>query len=126
MNRWVNTRAGNIDIDGGTPRKRLTGELETCPRLQSGVLLPNGDVALCCMDWGLQHVIGNLLTMDYEMLLESDEYKRVLRGYVDESVDILCRYCEVAQTKAEARRDTALRNLQALRAELLTSEGLPG
>jgi hypothetical protein len=28
-------------------------------------LLPNGDVSLCCMDFGLSHILGNLLTENY-------------------------------------------------------------
>ncbi len=29
------------------------------------VLLPNGDVSICCMDYGLWHVLGNLSVDDY-------------------------------------------------------------
>jgi len=29
------------------------------------VLLPNGDLQMCCMDFGLNHKIGNLLTESY-------------------------------------------------------------
>ncbi len=32
------------------------------------VLLPNGDVQLCCMDFGLWHKIGNLFEDDYEKI----------------------------------------------------------
>jgi hypothetical protein len=31
-------------------------------------LLPNGDVQLCCMDFGLEHTLGNLLTEDYRAI----------------------------------------------------------
>lgn len=102
-NRWVLTRAGNIEIKGKAPPKRLVGELELCPRLKTNALLPNGDVVLCCMDWSLQHVIGNLLEMDYEELFESAEYKRVLSGYQDDRIEMLCRYCEIARTKKESQ-----------------------
>jgi len=29
-------------------------------RIFRNVLLPNGDVVLCCMDYGLDHILGNL------------------------------------------------------------------
>jgi len=101
-NRWVLTRAGNIEIDGKATRKRLEGELVMCSRLYNNVLLPNGDVALCCMDWSLKHLLGNLFDSDYENLFEGDEFKKVLRGYTDDRIDILCRHCEIAKTKKDA------------------------
>lgn len=114
-NRWVLTRAGNIKIDGVLSRERLKGELEMCPRIRDSVLLPNGDVALCCMDWSLKHVIGNLMESDYRSLFKSNEYKRVLRGYSDDSEDILCRYCEIAQTKKDALLKPAMKAWKALK-----------
>ncbi len=114
-NRWVLTRAGNIQIEGKTDRERLKGELAPCYRLYNNVLLPNGDVALCCMDWSLKHIIGNLLDADYDSLHKSDEFKRVLRGYTDESEDILCRYCEIAETKKDVLLKPAIKAWQALK-----------
>jgi len=35
-------------------------------KLYHNVVLPNGDVSLCCMDYGLKHIIGNLYEQDYE------------------------------------------------------------
>ena len=35
-------------------------------RLYHNVCLPNGDVSLCCMDYGLKYIIGNLLTQEYD------------------------------------------------------------
>ncbi|MXO55590.1 radical SAM/SPASM domain-containing protein [Pontixanthobacter gangjinensis] len=102
-NRWILTRAGNIDIDGVAPPVRLTGELALCPRLYENVLLPSGDIALCCMDWDLKHVIGNLLETEYENLFTGPQFKEVLRAYSDDSMDILCRTCEVARTKKDVR-----------------------
>ncbi len=102
-NRWIITRAGNIEIEGIPSRKKLTCDLLKCYRLNMNVLLPNGDVALCCMDWGLNHIIGNLLNMDYDMLFQTDEYNKIIRGYSDETLNILCRYCEIAKPKSSSR-----------------------
>jgi radical SAM protein with 4Fe4S-binding SPASM domain len=64
--------------------------------IKINVLLPNGDVQLCCMDYGLEHKIGNLLTMSYNDLFTSDEYRRIESGLEDDSIDILCRTCKEA------------------------------
>jgi len=46
------------------------------------------------MDYGLKHVLGNLISGDYNSLFRSAEFLRVKKGLRDESLDILCRYCE--------------------------------
>lgn len=90
------SRAGNV------PRltiQRKEGKLKcsVCgPRLNHNVLLPNGDVTLCCMDYGLDHILGNLSRQSYESLFEGDAYLTVMRGLSDESVDTRCRHCEVS------------------------------
>lgn len=37
--------------------------------LYHNVLMPNGDVSLCCMDYGLENIIGNLNTHGYEEVI---------------------------------------------------------
>jgi hypothetical protein len=51
--------------------------------LYHNVLLPNGDVVLCCMDYNLDHILGNLFTQEYNDILP--EYKTPFK---------LCRFCE--------------------------------
>lgn len=46
--------------------KRTCGCIE---RLYHNVLMPNGDVSLCCMDYNLENVIGNLYRQDYNDVL---------------------------------------------------------
>ncbi len=88
-------RAQNLGgEDKSVRRKRRRGKIG-CRRLRYNILLPNGDVVICCMDYGMQHVIGNLLESDYSALFESAEFKRVLKGMHDESEEILCRYCDI-------------------------------
>ena len=53
----------------------------------SPVLLPNGDVYLCCNDFGLRHKIGNLLVHDY------DYTKVVNRIKAGRGCFELCNYC---------------------------------
>lgn len=61
--------------------------VEYCPKhdFPQFEVLPNGDVHLCCMDFGLWHKIGNLLT---------DSYDYLILKYVNMSKDFkLCRLC---------------------------------
>jgi len=87
----LNSRAGNLN---GGPRKRW-GEIR-CKRTQP-VLLPNGDVVLCCMDYGLKHILGNLLRDSYNDLFFGSEYQKILKAWKDPQIDILCRHCEFAR-----------------------------
>lgn len=90
------SRAGNIK---DFFMQKATGNLmcsATGPKIDHNVLLPNGDVVLCCMDYSVDHVIGNLLTDSYDDLFKSEEYMRVMDGLKDDDSDILCRKCEIA------------------------------
>ncbi len=95
--RGLVTRAGNVSIDGQSCPVRLKGRLQACRRFYVNILLPNGEVALCCMDWGLKHVLGNLLECRYEDLHQGEAFRLILRGQRDAAVDILCRTCEEAR-----------------------------
>jgi len=88
-------RAQNLgEKNGGATRRRRRRGKISCSRLRFNILIPNGDVIICCMDYGTEHVIGNLLEGSYEGLFDSAEYRRILRGFDDESEEILCRYCD--------------------------------
>jgi len=54
-------------------------------RLYHNIMLPNGDVSLCCMDYGLEEITGNLFESDYNDVIP-DPYE----------VFKLCRQCENA------------------------------
>jgi len=60
-----------------------------------GVLLPNGEVLLCCMDYDKKHVMGNLLEQEYADLQTNPAMARLLElnalpYYTSES---LCKSC---------------------------------
>ena len=52
-------------------------------KLYHNVLLPNGDLSLCCMDYNLEHILGNLYEQEYEDIIP--ELNTPFN---------LCRYCE--------------------------------
>jgi radical SAM protein with 4Fe4S-binding SPASM domain len=100
------TRAGNLSNDdekfeGKVISKRKNGKLvcTAAPFLNHNVLLPNGDIVLCCMDYSIQHKIGNLLQQSYESLFESDEIKQIFDKLKndDNTNSLLCRNCELAK-----------------------------
>ena len=51
--------------------------------LYHNVLLPNGDVSLCCMDYSLEYILGNLNTQDYDDIVP-----------VPNTTYDMCRRCE--------------------------------
>ncbi|MFH0982775.1 MAG: methyltransferase domain-containing protein [Planctomycetota bacterium] len=60
----VDSRAGHV-----YPSRVLSGSVDcNRPGYSQNVLLPNGDVVLCCMDYGLEAVIGNLFSQRWEDL----------------------------------------------------------
>lgn len=63
-------------------------------------LLPNGDVLLCCHDWSMRYVLGNLLTQDYESLFRGEVFLRVQKELKDRHSDIICRHCLVSRPAA--------------------------
>jgi sulfatase maturation enzyme AslB (radical SAM superfamily) len=101
--RVIGVRANNLDFDYLKPIKRRKGVIACARNLRHNILLPNGDVLLCCMDYGMQHVLGNLVTGDYESLFSSPEFLKVKEGLKDESADIICRYCDVLARNVSLR-----------------------
>jgi hypothetical protein len=87
MNRSNNLTGAHIPVT-----KKVKGNIK-CHRIRNNVLLPNGEVALCCNDYGLRHIIGNLLTGSYDALFKGDEFRKVRSGMKDNASEILCRYC---------------------------------
>lgn len=84
----------------------LTNEHLTCsfagPEFNNHVVLPDGTVLLCCMDYGMQHVLGNLKTQTYDEIRNNWEMKKIFQGAQgDESVELLCRKCLSAVVQKE-------------------------
>jgi len=77
----ANDRAGSLVIKeaslGSMVSHSDTGiapiSCSTSKFYDDNVLLPNGDVALCCMDYSLKHILGNLSIDSYYDLFRSDE-----------------------------------------------------
>jgi radical SAM protein with 4Fe4S-binding SPASM domain len=90
----LHDRAGNLSIHSPiTRRQRLVGEICCSSMPVRHMVLPNGDVSLCCMDWSVRHRLGNLLEQSYEEIISSAEMHKIRNGWKDEQKDILCRHC---------------------------------
>ena len=63
------------------------------------VLLPNGDVVLCCMDYNTKHILGNLITDSYQDLFTSPGMISLLRENTRTcySSASLCKSCTDAE-----------------------------
>lgn len=97
----MSDRAGNLEnkdnkLRGGEKCGRIY--CERAVNLNHNVLLPDGTVVLCCNDFGMKHVLGNLLKEDYDSIISSEQMRLVKRGMnIDESLSILCRKCMFAK-----------------------------
>lgn len=99
-------RAGTLDKEKikEQPIKFITEHSYpvTCSKTEKfnqNVLLPNGDVALCCMDYDARHILGNLVTQEYEDLFTGSMFKHITKinsmpCYSNES---LCKSCTDAR-----------------------------
>jgi len=84
-----NARAGNVGV---IPSPRHMGPTSCRGGVpERFVMLPDGMAVLCCMDYGLRHVCGDITELGYDGLIGSGEYQAVLEGG-----DVLCRRCEWA------------------------------
>ena len=112
------SRAGTVDIVKND-FKKILGPI-SCNRatfdrisnnvIDINVLLPNGDVALCCMDYGLQNILGNLLNSEYQELFESESYKTIYEKMQSYDSDIICRNCNEARPYEELNESKQLLN----------------
>lgn len=93
MITFMHDRAGNLD----TQQHRTIGPERHLRCMTSGramdhnVLLPDGTVLMCCMDYGMTGVFGNLFEQSYEEVLHSEAAEK-MRGTLIKGESI-CRHC---------------------------------
>jgi hypothetical protein len=105
LGSWLgHSRAGNVVAPAGqeidaTPRHHGPVTCAFTPFYDQNVVLPNGDVVLCCMDYSIKHKIGNLLEQDYYDIFAGKEIgdlrsKNMQFG----GTDTLCKSCNRARS----------------------------
>ena len=89
---YIHDRAGNVK---DRPHKTVPNRHIYCATsikaMNHNVLLPDGTVLMCCMDYGMTGVFGNLFTQSYEEVLNSPTAK-AMRETLNEGESI-CRHC---------------------------------
>lgn len=93
-------RAGNLDLNMKfEPKGEIVCMVGTIGSYGNWTpeVLPDGTLVLCCMDYAMKHVLGNMLTMTPEEIFASLEYKKIQKGMKDDTIDILCRQCSGAK-----------------------------
>lgn len=60
------------------------------------IVVPNGDVYLCCMDYALKHYIGNLFETDFYNL---DRSKLIELANIKDDTELICRKCIMGKNK---------------------------
>ena len=105
---YLHTRANNVNTENiigqeyhQPPKYEFFTECTRNKDYASNVVLPNGQVTLCCMDYSLKHVLGNLLHQSYDEILESTEMQKVKRlsNTIGFTEDLLCKSCNDAHCK---------------------------
>ena len=90
-------RAGNLKGEELVSKRIETGKIScgVCGKaLNKNELLPDGTLLLCCMDYGMKHVLGNLKEKTYEEIIGGVEVAKIREGMTfDFRMDILCRAC---------------------------------
>ena len=95
---FMHDRAGNVEgrphmqIDPSTPVSCIN-----CGKaLDHNVLLPDGTILVCCMDYGMTEVFGNLFYQSYEEILNSYTAQNLREKMKNQ--DCICKRCTNART----------------------------
>lgn len=68
------------------------------PFFDRNCVMPNGDVVLCCMDYSLKNVIGNLFAQSYDELFQSRKMNEIRLRAMKPGLDneLICKQCSNA------------------------------
>ena len=94
---YMHDRAGNVEcqphmsLNPSVPIRCITSG----KALNHNVLLPDGTVLMCCMDYGMVGVLGNLFEQTYEMVMASDMANSLRKRF--DNGESICRHCSNAR-----------------------------
>lgn len=93
-------RAGNLKKDDCLKSVEKVKGAIYCIRvneaLNNNVLLPDGTVVLCNFDFGMRHILGNLLEQTYEEIMNGSRMRQIVEALDNDRCDLLCRRCNFA------------------------------
>jgi radical SAM protein with 4Fe4S-binding SPASM domain len=86
------TTMGRENMLRGKPKSKFGPVL--CDRLAIGqyTMLPNGDLTMCCNDFGLKHIFGNIYKEDYDSIARGRIKKRTILQNLSFN-DTYCKSC---------------------------------
>ena len=90
---FMHDRAGNVD---DRPHRTIGTErhlkcMTSGRAMDHNVLLPDGTVLMCCMDYGMTGVFGNLFEQSYDEVIHSKEAERMRATLI--KGESICRHC---------------------------------
>ena len=90
----MHDRAGNVVH---LEHRALKGRIKcgVAPSLDHSVLIPSGRLALCCMTFGLEHIIGDLSTTPYSDILRGPAIEDI-KSCQQDGRNVACRKCVCA------------------------------
>ncbi len=96
----INSRSDNVSF---APSIKLRGPV-FCKefRQYSNVVLPDGNVAVCCSDFSLSHIIGNIYQNSLREIHESDK----LNIFINQMLSDESSFCNNCEYAAEIPTDT--------------------
>ena len=93
----LSDRAGNLDNrDKKLAQSIVEGSMycERAINLNHNVLLPDGSLVLCCNDFALKHVIGNLRYQSYDDIMQGTVLHGIKKSMcASKNNNIICRKC---------------------------------
>lgn len=94
---FMHDRAGNVE---GRPHMTISPEgnlwcITSGRNMNHNVLMPDGTVLMCCMDYGMTGVFGNLFEQTYDEVLGSEAAEK-MRATLSGGESI-CRHCSNAR-----------------------------
>lgn len=100
INWEMQDRAQNLHDDGLISREeKAKGPIicgKSTPAMNHNVVLPDGTLVLCCMDFSMKHVLGNLSSDSWEDIVNGEAVRRLRVDMAASDSDILCRWCTSA------------------------------
>lgn len=99
----INDRCGNLEIDEDVIKVYHSGNIYCNHSFLfnypdgAGLMLPNGDIVLCCMIFDLKNKLGNLFQQNWSDIVNSSEMQFILDGLKDENKNNPCRKCILAR-----------------------------
>lgn len=90
---YMHDRAGNLETGQHfyIPSNMNTVCAKTHTNLNENVLLPDGTVIMCCMDYGMTGVFGNLFTQSYDEIISSEAAQQMRENMKHN--DCICKHC---------------------------------